>query len=1068
MLRPILYFAALAAFSLPILAAETPPMPEGEGRNWVLQLEEGVNPEAFALEHGLEYRGPIDVAPGMSLFFVPARVAPARAVEGEATFVEDTRVTKSLPQTPKLRTVRADPSFNDPLYPEQWHWRNTGQGGGTRYEDANLPDAWAQGVTGAGVLIGIVDSGALYNHLDLKDRYRSDHSYDFRDQDNDPRPINSTDSSEHHGTAVAGIAVATAHNNIGGLGAAPGASFAALRLIPGLIEDWQEADALGYHPQDIQIYNNSWGPDNDGAIEFDAPSFLAQEAFKKGAASGRGGLGSIYVFAGGNDREIGDRGDYDGYVSSIYTIGVGAVGADGKVAAYSEPAASLLISAPSGGKGPGIITTSSVVPNLLNNHTRSFGGTSAAAPIVSGVIALMLEANPGLTWRDVQHILVRTASDVDTSSPGWAVNGAGHTVHHDYGHGRVDAGAAVALARRWVNVGPAQSYSSGWKRATFSGNLLSTSISFAQQLKVEHVTLEVIRAGTIDWKDLAITLVSPSGTRSLFCEPHEGKEDGPNSWTFMSTHHWDESLSGVWTVEISYHGSGSASNRAMNLRLTAHGTADSAALPVVTQNEHFIRSADIPLLVDYLAGLGDELDLLSLDRPRFGELTPGDNQYLYAMDAGHYGEDEFAFLFAGEDNNLVWNRFRVLNPLPAAVPDQAVTTPDQEVILDLLANDWDPEQQPLFLSGVSDSRVQIVGGGKVSFQGYDSRGWSRFSYTVTDNVDGQTTGYAKVIYADPTNRALEFDGVDDVVVVSSPPNIPEDFTFDAWIYLEGWGEHETGFGRILDWGNLAIFVNGEGHAFYEDHSIVCHMILSNGSEVALNTGPLELNKWTHVTFIYDADGTPKFGIDGSEKSGVFPVGDKTSALGRIVLSPSAKLYIGEAPSGERAFNGRIANWRLWNGIKAASVLKDSASNDGLYIGFPFSEGSGNDATSQGAHTVTAKIDGARWTVREYPWQPILDRFPGIREDPSGWWEDGMWGWIYADDYPWVLHPELGWIYFNSDNHNVAYLSGSSIGWLYAASSQYPWIYSWSRNEWIYLVGNWYYSPAENNWFQLRS
>ncbi|NER35226.1 MAG: hypothetical protein F6J93_14650, partial [Oscillatoria sp. SIO1A7] len=88
------------------------------------------------------------------------------------------------------------------------------------------------------------------------------------------------------------------------------------------------------------------------------------------------------------------------------------------------------------------------------NYTDSFGGTSAAAPMVSGVVALMLEANPNLTWRDVQHILVETSrKNDDREDAGWTKNGAGYWVNHNYGFGAVDAGAAVRKARNWQSVG---------------------------------------------------------------------------------------------------------------------------------------------------------------------------------------------------------------------------------------------------------------------------------------------------------------------------------------------------------------------------------------------------------------------------------------------------------------------------------------------------------------------------------------------------------------------------------------------------------------------------------------
>ena len=98
---------------------------------------------------------------------------------------------------------------------------------------------------------------------------------------------------------------------------------------------------------------------------------------------------------------------------------------------------------------------------MTTTTRRRAVGTSSAASVVSGVVALMLQANPNLTWRDVQHILVNSARHVDPTDAGWTTNRAGHLIHYNYGFGVVDAEAAVNLAKTWTNVGPELSVSSG-------------------------------------------------------------------------------------------------------------------------------------------------------------------------------------------------------------------------------------------------------------------------------------------------------------------------------------------------------------------------------------------------------------------------------------------------------------------------------------------------------------------------------------------------------------------------------------------------------------------------------
>ena len=87
-----------------------------------------------------------------------------------------------------------------------------------------------------------------------------------------------------------------------------------------------------------------------------------------------------------------------------------------------------------------------------NDCTSSFGGTSAAAPLVAGVVALILEANPNLGWRDVQHIFVNTSRITDEHDADWVTNGGGYHHNHKYGFGLVDAAAATSAAVTHVNL----------------------------------------------------------------------------------------------------------------------------------------------------------------------------------------------------------------------------------------------------------------------------------------------------------------------------------------------------------------------------------------------------------------------------------------------------------------------------------------------------------------------------------------------------------------------------------------------------------------------------------------
>jgi subtilisin-like proprotein convertase family protein len=88
-----------------------------------------------------------------------------------------------------------------------------------------------------------------------------------------------------------------------------------------------------------------------------------------------------------------------------------------------------------------------------------FSGTSASAPEISGIAALILSANPALSYRDVQQILILSSRHFDFADPDLTTNGAGFVVSHNDGFGVPDAGQAVQLARSWSNRPPLSVFS---------------------------------------------------------------------------------------------------------------------------------------------------------------------------------------------------------------------------------------------------------------------------------------------------------------------------------------------------------------------------------------------------------------------------------------------------------------------------------------------------------------------------------------------------------------------------------------------------------------------------------
>lgn len=453
----------------------------------------------------------------------------------------------------------------EPLFGQLWHLENTGQTGGTPGADINILPVW-QEYSGAGITIGVVDTGVDYTHPDLAANYNF--AADFNTLTGAPDGFTDTAlQASWHGTAVSGF-IAGDDNGTGSVGVAPDAQVSG---IVGL------NDASLFASGDFDISNNSWGatvPFSDNALSPQFGPFL--DALRTGAEQGRDGLGTVFVFAAGNAIDLFGNGDifdgddnanFHGLQNSSFTIAVAALDDNGTRATaesalgFSTPGVPILVSAP----GTDVLTTD--VTGSGGNDSGDFttvSGTSFAAPIVSGVVALMLEANPDLGYRDVQEILAYSARQNDVDDARWFENGAdnwnGGGLHKNfhYGFGIVDAHAAVRLAETWqqqavfdnsVVVGDETSFFLG--RTIADNQNFVDSFTVEEDIRIDHVQVAVDI--THDFLgDLQIFLTSPDGTRSpLLSRPLSGQfAEGTLNFNLTSTDFWGETSEGTWTLEI--------------------------------------------------------------------------------------------------------------------------------------------------------------------------------------------------------------------------------------------------------------------------------------------------------------------------------------------------------------------------------------------------------------------------------------------------------------------------------------------------------------------------------------
>jgi kexin len=145
-------------------------------------------------------------------------------------------------------------------------------------------------------------------------------------------------------------------NDVCGVGLAYESRVAGLRILSGPISDVDEAAALNYGYQESAIYSCSWGPpDNGRAME--GPNILIQRAVLEGINNGRGGKGSVFVFASGNGAASGDACNFDGYTNSIYSVTVGSIDHKGLHPYYSEACAANMVVTYSSGSGKHIVSS---------------------------------------------------------------------------------------------------------------------------------------------------------------------------------------------------------------------------------------------------------------------------------------------------------------------------------------------------------------------------------------------------------------------------------------------------------------------------------------------------------------------------------------------------------------------------------------------------------------------------------------------------------------------------------------------------------------------------------------
>ncbi len=362
-----------------------------------------------------------------------------------------------------IRVIETRQSFipNDPLFINEWHHQNTGQGGGTPDADTDTPFAW--NFTRGSTTIAVIDDGFDIRHPDLipnlwvntgeipANNIDDDgnglvddvNGYDFTDGDGDPSP----DIGDYHGTAVAGVVGARGDNALGVSGACLNCR---LMLIRYGKDDISTGHAFDYaRLMGAQIITNSWGYSLKSGVTDNV-----ERAINDNALNGRGGLGSIIFFAM-NNPNVNDCISPGADISSIPAVI--AVSRSTNMDRFDESGFGncMDLLAPTrsiNGRGTLGITTTDILGAdgyFSGDYYDDFGGTSSATPLTAGIAGLMLSVDQRLSREQVQRLLQDTADKIEdlegkySSITGYSTPANGNATH---GFGRVNAFEAVRIA----------------------------------------------------------------------------------------------------------------------------------------------------------------------------------------------------------------------------------------------------------------------------------------------------------------------------------------------------------------------------------------------------------------------------------------------------------------------------------------------------------------------------------------------------------------------------------------------------------------------------------------------
>ena len=471
------------------------------------------------------------------------------------------------------RCSAIETDFDDPLYGCQSEFHDRGSDA----EGINVEPVWAEGNLGEGIIVRIVDIGVDYEHEDLRDNFSmalSSAAYEN---------VKIFSPNQYHGTAVAGI-LAASDNSVGGRGVAPRATIYSYSL--GGHFGWSDVTkGVTHQLRDTAVSNHSHILHSRQEYPALVGSYGWEQAIEKGITQGFHGKGTSYVFGAGNGEVNANLSEVANFYGIINVCGIAYDGSP--IHSYGS---NVWICAP-----VNVLTT-----NNFDRYYRTWGGTSFATPVVSGVVALVRSENSSLTWRDVKLILAASARQTSPDAPEWETGALQfgstdrrYTYHPRFAFGVVDAKAAVDLAKTWTNL-PSMKTSSAESvgRLTIPDpaqgaepDTVSRSLTLGPEIGFTEFVEVSVGFTHPSFRDLELEIVSPSGTVSMLTEHDAAVSDDEflYLYRFGSAKHLGEDPTGTWTLRLTDHVPGHEGRIwRWNLKVYGHGAGTvQTALPTI-------------------------------------------------------------------------------------------------------------------------------------------------------------------------------------------------------------------------------------------------------------------------------------------------------------------------------------------------------------------------------------------------------------------------------------------------------------------------------------------------------